>query len=72
MPRKRTLSLKRETLTELAARDLAAVNGAADSGPTCYTQCLTQCEECEVTGTLCTAISGSTCPQIRTLDPNCR
>ncbi|HEU0132273.1 MAG TPA: hypothetical protein VFQ85_14890 [Mycobacteriales bacterium] len=40
---KRTLSLRRETLAELATNDLAAVAGGALSGLTCpLTDCLDQ------------------------------
>jgi hypothetical protein len=72
MPGKRTLSLRRETLIELASTDLAVVAGAADSGPTCPTVCPTGCASVCDTRCVYEAISGSTCPDLHTLVPPCR
>lgn len=40
---RRTLSLKRETLTDLSSADLRAVAGGASVSPTCYTCLVTNC-----------------------------
>jgi hypothetical protein len=51
---KRTLTLRRETLSELAGPDLSLVRGAADSAMSCGGTCPTYCVQCEVTDAVTT------------------
>lgn len=71
MNRRRTLSLKRETLAELASSELSTVAGGA-TGPTCHT-CLTLCDACEVTGVICPAwtLAAFRCPGIPSVHVVC-
>lgn len=72
MNRRRTLSLKKETLARLASDELTEVAGGASAGPTCYT-CLTLCDVCDVTGTLCPAwtLAAVRCPGIPSVHVIC-
>lgn len=71
MNRRRTLSLKKETLSELASQDLSAVAGGASS-PTCHT-CVTLCDACDITAAMCPAwtLAAVRCPGIPSIHVIC-
>lgn len=61
---KRTLVLKRETLTELTNRDLAAVAGAVSGDCTTTTQTTSRAEDCDlptIPVVYCLTLAGPRC-----------